>query len=332
LLARHAVPDARLVVGPGIGLDAAVIEMGDRLLVAKTDPVTFAADQIGWYAVHVNANDVATLGAAPRWFLATLLLPEGKTDAAMVEAIFHQIHGACRSLGVALCGGHTEVTLGLDRPLVAGVMLGELPPQALIRPDGALAGDRILLTKGIAIEGTAVLAREHRTLRACMGREELNRCAGFLVRPGISVVPEALRACAAARLHAMHDPTEGGIATALVEMAEAADLGVRVRRDDILVLPETRKVCDLLGLDPMGLLASGALLMAVAPEDAAAVLQALDGAGIAARDIGEFVEAPKGAFLLEGGRERPMPVFQRDEVARALGTKSAGNRIPYPDP
>ncbi len=160
LLARHGGQDERLVVGPRVGEDAAVLDLGERYLVVKSDPITFATDEIGRYVVTINANDIATMGATPRWFLLTLMLPEGQTDRELVERIFEQVDRACRALEVVLCGGHTEITAGVDRPLAVGVMLGEVDKADLVQTAGARPGDAVLLTKGIAIEGTAVLARE----------------------------------------------------------------------------------------------------------------------------------------------------------------------------
>ncbi|MBN1976085.1 MAG: AIR synthase family protein [Anaerolineae bacterium] len=318
LLARHAPADPRIVLGPGIGCDAAVIECGDRYLVAKTDPVTFASDEIGWYAVHVNANDVACTGAAPRWFLATLLLPEGRTPPALVDAIFDQIANACRELDVALVGGHTEITHGLERPIVVGCMLGEVAPERLVRPDGAQPGDALLVTKGIAVEGTAIIAREIDGIDGAsgLGKGFLERCRGFLHTPGISVVRDAAIATAARRVRAMHDPTEGGLATGLLEIAQASGVGLEVQEDAIPILAETQTLCSRLGLDPLGVIASGALLLAVAPEDADAVLSALGKAGILANCIGQAVEPERGITLRGSRGTRPLPHFERDEIAR----------------
>jgi hydrogenase expression/formation protein HypE len=318
LLGRYTQTDARIRMGAGVGFDATVIEFGDTFLVAKTDPVTFVADEIGWYAVHVNANDVAMTGAVPRWFLATLLLPQGKTGPLEVERIFAQIERACASLGVILCGGHTEVTFGLTRPLVIGLMLGEVEKDALVRPQGCEVGDAVIITKGIAIEGTAVLARENPRMAKELGSEERRRCSGFLEEPGISVVKDAKVACKVARIHAMHDPTEGGVATALHELAEAAGVGMKIRRRAIPVYPETAKACRLLDLDPLGLLASGALLLTVSRADAQKVIQVLDREGIPAAEIGRVVPAAEGVVLAEDGKTRPMPIFQQDEITRAL--------------
>ena len=192
LLARAPADDPRILLGPGSGLDCAVIDLGDRLLALKSDPITFTADQIGWYAVQVNANDIATTGAQPRWMLATLLLPEGKTTAGDVEAIFEQITHACRELGISLIGGHTEVTHGFDRAVVCGTMIGEVERGRLVTPRGAKPGDRLLLTKGVPVEAVSILAREFAgKLAGLLSEEELQAARGYLLRPGISVVRDA---------------------------------------------------------------------------------------------------------------------------------------------
>ena len=277
------------------------------------------AERIGWYAVHVNGNDVAVMGGTPRWLLATVLLPPSG-DAGLVEAIHDQILGACAELGVTLIGGHTEVTYGLDRPIIAGTMLGEAAKHRLVTSADARPGDRLLVTKGIGVEGTAALASEAaRALRAAsVDDAALARAAAFLERPGISVVLDARVLCDAVRPHAMHDATEGGLATALRELAEASGVGLRVEEGRIPVLPETRVICDALGLDPLGLLASGCLIAAVAPEDEPAALAALAGAGVAAAVIGEATPAPDGVVLATATGEQPWPTFTRDELARYL--------------
>jgi hydrogenase expression/formation protein HypE len=319
LLMRYTQEDERVVVRPGIGIDATVISFGDRYLVAKTDPITFATDQIGWYAVHVNANDVAAMGGNPRWFLATLLLPEGKTGADEVEAIFSQISGACQELGVVLCGGHTEITYGLDRPMVVGQMLGEVEKEKLIIPEKARAGDEILLTKGIAVEGTALLVRELAELRGFFSADWLKRCQDLLRVPGISVVREAQIANTVAEVHAMHDPTEGGLATALYELASATGMGLWVEMEKIIILPETLLLCQRLNLNPLGLIASGALLMVVPQGESTKIIRALEAEGISCAVIGRIWESEKGVKLSKEGKVEDLPLFRRDEVARLFG-------------
>jgi hydrogenase maturation factor len=320
LFDRHPVKDPRVVVGPRVGEDAAVIDLGDRYLVATSDPITFATDDLGWYALQVNANDIAVRGARPRWFLATLLLPEGRTTDESVAALFEQMTAACDDLGVALVGGHTEITYGLDRPLVVGTMLGEVDREHLVTTGGAEVGDAVVMTKGVPIEGAALIAREKGAELIARGVSPtvVRRATGLLKRPGLSVVPEAEIACELARVHAMHDPTEGGIATALVELADAAGVGLRIDRDRIMILPEGAEVCRALGLDPLGTIASGALLMTLAPADAAVVIHALGREGIASHYIGQVVPRAEGVTLVDGHRRVPMPVFAQDEVTKVF--------------
>lgn len=315
---RHPVKDARVIVGPRVGEDAAVIDLGDRYLVATTDPITFAADDVAWYALQVNANDIAVRGARPRWFLATLLLPEVTTTEASVTALFDQLAEACAELEVTLVGGHTEVTHGLTRPIVAGTMLGEVAKDKLVTTAGARVGDAIVMTKGIPLEGAALIARERgaELLSRGVGAASIARARAFLKTPGLSVVPEAEIACELAAVHAMHDPTEGGLATALWELADAAGVGLRVDRERIRLLPEGAELCRALGLDPLGTIASGVLLMTLAPADAGVVIHALAREGIDAHYIGRVVERDSGVMLLEGNQARPLPIFPQDEVAK----------------
>jgi hydrogenase maturation factor len=303
-----------------VGEDAAVIDMGDRYLVATADPITFATDEAGWYALHVNANDLAVRGARPLWFLATVLLPEGKTSEARVETLFEDLAAACAELGVALVGGHTEVTAGLPRVIVSGCMLGEVAKDRLVTTGGARVGDTLLLTKGAPLEGAAILARERgdEARRRGVAADVIDRARGFLRTPGISVVPEARLACAAASVHAMHDPTEGGVATACWEMAQAAGVGVRVDRERIPVLSEGRVLCAAFGLDPLGAIASGSLLLAVDATEAARVVAACRDAGIDCTAIGRITPASEGVTLTSGGVARPMPCFVQDEITKVF--------------
>ena len=322
VLARCPVPrGSGVTIGPRFGEDAAVIDWGPKFLVAKTDPITFTAERIGWYAVNVNANDIATLGARPRWFLATLLLPEARATAALARSIFDDILGACRRLGVTLCGGHTEITAGLTRPIVVGQMLGEVDKSQLVRKESQRPGDLVLLTKGIALEGTAILAREKATqLARHLGRPTVERARRLLFRPGISVVREALVAVRHGEVRAMHDPTEGGLLSGLYELARAGGVGLRVWKAKVPVLPETRAFSEVLRFDPFALIASGALLLVVSPRSAASVLRAFAAAGIAAAVIGEVCRRDAGIQVLEPGawRTTPLRVPARDELARLV--------------
>jgi hydrogenase expression/formation protein HypE len=318
VLDKQASRDPRVIVGPRVGEDAAVIDVGDRYLVATADPITFATDDLGWYALHVNANDIVVRGATPRWFLATVLLPEGRTDEDAVRTLFAQLAEACEELEIALVGGHTEITHGIDRAIVAGTMLGEVARDKLVTTAGARVGDAVVLTKGVPLEGAAIIAREKDTELRARGvpAATIRRARQFLRRPGISVRPEAEIACELATVHAMHDPTEGGIATALHELAAAAGVGLRIDRDRITLLPEGRTLCEALGLDPLGTIASGALLMTLAPAEAGVVIHALAREGIDSHFIGQVVPPEQGVTLTDGVRQWPLPTFPRDEITK----------------
>ena len=319
LLQQQETPaDPRLLIGPRPGEDAAVIDFGDRLLIAKSDPITFATDAIGYYAVNVNANDIASMGGTPRWFLATLLLPEKGTTPDLVRDIFAQIRGACRALQVTLVGGHTEITLGLDRPLICGHMLGETTRQALVTSAGAQVGDAVLLTKGYPLEGSAIIARERAAQLAAQGfaAHDIARWQGLLFDPGISVVRDAAVLQQAAEVHAMHDPTEGGVATGLRELAGASSVGLRLQAERLPLLPEGRALCDAFGLDPLGVIASGALLATVPAAQAARAVQACDAAGIVCYEIGRVVTPDEGLLICSQEATRQLPTFARDEIVK----------------
>ena len=317
LLGRIEVRDPRVVLGPKLGEDAALIDLGDRYLVAKSDPITFATDLIGWYLVQVNANDLAVMGATPKWLMATLLLPEG-TAPEQAAAVFEQLTNACDDLGITLVGGHTEITLDLPRPIAVGALLGEVNKDRVVFTSGAKPGDSIVLTKGIALEGTSILAREAGEALEAAGvaASVIERSRNLLFDPGISVVKDAYIVLEAGGVHAMHDPTEGGLATGLMEMASAAEVGLTVDLERVPVLPETAAVCEALGLEPMGLIASGALLAAVAPEDVPKLLRTLEAEGVPAWEIGAFTEPEYGQVLRTADGVQPLPTFSRDELAR----------------
>jgi hydrogenase maturation factor len=314
---RLRFADERVIVGPRVGEDAAVINFGESCLVAKTDPITFTAERIGWYAVSINANDVAVMGARPRWFLATLLLPEGQTDEALVRSIFDDIAATCERLQIALCGGHTEITHGLDRPIVVGHMLGEAAKDKLLIKSNVRVGDQIILTKGIAIEGTAIITRERENhLKAVLDVKLIERAKNFLHDPGISVVEEALLAGEVAPLHAMHDPTEGGLIGGLWEMAQAAGVGLLVAADQINILPETEEVCRVFELDPLRLIASGALLIVAPPAECAKVLGAFRERNITAKVIGEVKDQAEGTKIMRDGAVTHFDYPLQDEIAK----------------
>ena len=311
--------DPRVIVGPKVGEDAAVIDIGDKYLLSTTDPITFTSYKIGWYTVNVNANDIATMGGTPKWLLVSILLPENKTDSALVKEIFSDIENAADELGIDICGGHTEITKGLDRPIVSGHMLGEVDKDKLVTNSHARVGDEIILTKGIAIEGMALLAREReKELSGKYGKMFVERVQAFLHNPGISVVAEAHLANQTANIRAMHDPTEGGLATGLYELTRASNTGVVIYEDKIHLLDETRILCSEYKLDPLGVIASGALLIVVGPDDRDAVLSKLVQNDIECSVIGKMTDKEDGLKIIADGKERELPFFEVDEIARVI--------------
>lgn len=310
--------DDRLLIGPRVGEDAAIIDMGDRLLVAKADPVTFATDAIGYYAVNVNANDIAAMGGTPRWFLATLLLPETQTTAALVESIFAQLRDACASLNITLAGGHTEITVDLNRPILSGHMLGEVSRDQLVTSAGAQVGDTVLLTKGFPVEGISIIARECAgpLLAQGMSRADIETWQQYLFSPGISVVRDARVLQQAVDVHAMHDPTEGGVATGIHELAHASGVGVHIDADHLPLLDAGAQLCACFGLDPLGTIASGGLLAAVPAVQTEMAIDACRDAGIDCHAIGAIVHDPSDRRLISATGDRPLPTFNSDEIVK----------------
>ncbi len=316
LIDSLACSDERVIVGPKIGEDATVIDCGDRYLIVKTDPVTFTTHEIGWYTVQVNANDIATMGGTPKWFLASILLPEDKTDEKMVRKIFSDINSASEELGITLCGGHTEITHGLKRPIVSGHMLGEVDKGKLVKNTNAKVGDEILLTKSIALEGMAILAREKESeLLRKYDSSFVKKVQNLLYNPGISIVKDALIANQSGNVSAMHDPTEGGLSTGLWELAHVANAGVIVYAERIKCIGEVRTLCTDFGLDPMGVVASGALLIVVDPSVSASVKGNLQQEGIDCEVIGRLTNSGEGLKIVKQGRKQDLSLFERDEIA-----------------
>lgn len=309
LFKRLGAGDPRVLLGPGKGIDFGAVDFGERVLVASTDPITGAVEDIGFYAVHVNANDVAVAGAKPRWFLVTLLLPEG-SDERLPERIMEEIDREAKKLGIAVIGGHTEVTPGLDRPIVIGTMLGEVEREKFVRPDGAKPGDAIVMTKWAGLEGTSIIARERREeLKNAFGESFVERAEALIEY--LSVLNDALILRDYA--NAMHDPTEGGVANGIHEMADSAGLGFRVFPNRVSIRDETLKVCEFYNLNPLALISSGSLLAAVPRDHAKFVVERLLSKGINAAIIGEFLAEEKRVAVVNGG-ERPFPRPETDEL------------------
>jgi hydrogenase maturation factor len=307
------------VIGPGVGEDAAVVRLDGKLLVAKSDPITLASRDLGRYLVAVNANDVAVMGAQPRWLLLTILLPPGRDAYRRFTTIMRQVQQACDEANIALVGGHSEVTDGLSRPIAVGAMFGEIGVSRILDKTMIRPGDELFMTRSIAIEGTAALARDFQAILRARGLSPslLRRARNLLVVPGISIVREAKIAAEIGNVRALHDPTEGGIVGAVYELAARSRCGILLQADSIPILPETSAICGVLGLDPLRLLASGSLLIAAAPRTEGALSGAFSHARIELTKIGTFLPAGRGSWALIGGKKVRLRPPDRDELARA---------------
>ncbi len=325
-LKEIGIGDPSLLVAPGVGEDVAAVRLpGEEILVLKSDPVTFATDAISYCAVQVNINDIATSGATPRWLLASMLFPPG-TNAAEARSAMEQLYRASLEQGVILCGGHTEITDAVTRPVVAAQVAGTVSAGKLIDKKSLAEGDTILLTKALAIEGTSIIAREFRDRLEELGMTsaEIDRCRSLLFDPGVSILREARIAARSGKVSAMHDITEGGLATALPELSAAGGRRIRVNLDRIPVLEATRRVCGLLGLDPLGLIGSGSLLIACRPEAADELIASLRTAGIEAVCLGEAMGCGSGIDAVRtDGNPAPWPQFATDEIARLFRNRDS---------
>lgn len=300
-----------------MGEDAAVIEMGDRVLILTTDPITGAVEDVGWLSVHINANDVASRGVKPSWYLCTILLPEGSDDSVL-ETIMDQIDSACKELQIALVGGHSETTMGLTRPIIAGFMVGEASRDGYVTTSGAKPGDHIIATKTVGIEATGILARDlGSVLMEKIDGATLERAKQF--RRDISVVKDSATAMRVAVTHALHDPTEGGIITGLWEVAEASKVGLLVEEEKIQVAEETSKICEALGLDPLKIMSSGSLLIITAPSMSGKLVAALKRQKIRASVIGKVMNKVEGRILVRGdGSRTSIEAVEQDQLYLAL--------------
>jgi hydrogenase maturation factor len=312
--------DSRVIVGPRIGEDAAAIDFKGRVLVIHSDPITGATNNIGWLAVNVCANDIATRGVRPRWLLVVMLLPENLTHLEL-KRIASQIGNAAKELGVAIVGGHSEITPGITRPILVTTALGETARKKLISTGGAEISDYIIITKGAAIEGTAILASEMSTsLESKVGRQIVQGAQGFIRR--ISVVHDALTATRVEGVHAMHDVTEGGVAGGLQEVAWASRVGINVYEEKIPVYDETKAICKALGIDPLRTIGSGSLLVVADSMKAAKIVSALERKGIQASVIGTVVDEKSGSCIVRrDGTKLDLSEPVKDEIWKILGTR-----------
>lgn len=306
-----------VVLGPSAGIDGAVIDVGNKSLIVSTDPITGAIERIGWLAVHINANDVATFGVAPSLFLSCILLPEN-AHKKTVETISTQIGKAAKELGIAIVGGHCEVTPGLSNPIVVGCTMGITDKGNYVTAGGAKLGDRLILTKSVGIEGTAILASDkEEQLKQTINPSTVEKAKDFFNQ--VSIVKEAIIAFKTGGVSAMHDPTEGGLAGGVHEMADASNLGVKIFQERIRIQPETNEICKFFKIDPLQFISSGALLISAKLEFTDKIVKKLEQKQIHASVIGEFLKKPNDRLLIQkNGKTRALPRPSSDHLWLAL--------------
>jgi len=308
--------DPRVLVGPSIGEDAAIIDFGDRVLVVHSDPITGAVKNIGWYAVHVACNDIATRGARPQWLLPVVLLPIGEVEAA--KQVAKDIRRAADEVGAVVVGGHTEFAPGLNRPIVSMTAIGEAPKNGYVTTSMCRPGDKVILTKGVAIEGTAIIAAElEHELKGRIPQETLESAKSFTRY--LSVVKDALTAVEAGGVHAMHDPTEGGVAGGLQELAIASQLGIIAYEEKMIIRKETQILLSTVGADPLKTISSGSLLIAAEPNAAPKIVEKLNQVGIPASIIGEIIEDSEKRYIVrKDGSKMSLHGYIADDLWKTL--------------
>ncbi len=306
-----------VILSPSLGEDAAIVKAGNVVLAVSSDPITGAEKWLGWLAVHVSANDVATRGVAPCWFNSIIMLPQNSTRET-IKKICTQMDKAAHELNISIIGGHCEVTPGIDHPIVTGCVIGVAENGKYVSSSGAKIGDKIILTKGTGIEGTAILASDRKQdLLKVFDEEFLETAENFFEK--ISVVKDALTAFKTGAVSAMHDPTEGGVAGGLHELADAADVGLNVYEENLLVPEQTRKICSHFGVDPLQLISSGALLIVAKPDKAKEIVDSLTKTGVKASIIGEVIKSKLGRNLItKTGKKTDLVRPANDHLWKAL--------------
>ncbi len=318
----HVIVDSSVLLPPRVGEDGTVLKLSDNLIIAAADPITGATEKAGWLSVHVNANDVAVHAAYPRWFLVTILLPEGANEP-LIEDIMNGILKALREVDACLVGGHTEVTSRVVEPVIVGTMIGEpMIKGTYITSGGAEPGDAIILTKGAGIEGTLILATDFKErLQKEVGEDVLNRA--LMYERMISVLPDVKQIIKVGieNVTSMHDATEGGVLGAVYELAEASGRGFLIYEDKVIINPETRRICEVLKVDPLKLISSGSLIATVKKNKAKEAIALLRAAGIRAAVIGKILERPSERILVRrNGEEVSLKEPPLDELWRLYET------------
>ncbi len=311
LIIKYCVLDKSVLTGPEIGGDAAVVRTPSSPVVLKIDPVTLVSQDAGEYALNISANDVACMGAVPKWFLASAIFPPG-TIFPEIEKIFSQISAACRKIKIAWVGGHTEISGSVSKPVITGAMIGEKLPD-IKQVKKIKENDALLLVKEIGIEGASILAREKTVLREKFPVITKNALVAIR-KPGISIVNEAIIAWKSVPVMRMHDPTEGGLASGIAELAESFGCGFVVEEAKIRIYKPAQIFSDYLGIDVYGLISSGCLLVVVPEKFAAGLVSVYRRKKIPVSVIGFATRERKLLLKRKNGSVKEIFSSARDQI------------------
>jgi hydrogenase expression/formation protein HypE len=283
-----ATHDPDVLLGAAFGEDVALTRVGGDVLASHVDPIVGAIEKIGWLAVHVACNDIAASGIRPRWVLVLVLVPKAEEEG-LLEEIMRDVSRAAGEIGASIIGGHTGYSQDLSRPLVAVTALGTASGGKPVRTSGARVGDEVLVTKGIALEGTAILARDFAEVARQLGLSEKDLEEARSLMAEVSIVKEAL-VLAAKGATAMHDVTRGGLLETLLEISYLLGVGIEVDASRLPIAPVIGRFARTFGFDPLRMISSGTLVATVSPGQTGAAVQALKEAGVPCVEVGRVTE------------------------------------------
>jgi len=305
-----------VLVGAAIGEDNAIIDFGDEICALSTDPITGTTKHIGKLAVYISCNDVSSSGAEPIGIMLTILAPPTVTEKD-IETIMKEAGEAAKELNVEIIGGHTEITDAVNRVVVSSTVIGKQKKENMIHSKKAKVGDKILMTKYAAIEGTTILAKELRDyLIDKIGEEKIQEARNMYKH--ISVMKEGI-ICGKVGVNYMHDITEGGILGAVWEAAVAIGKGVKIYEDLIPIKDVTKEIANILNIDPYRLISSGSMLIIVDEEKVDLLKEELGKDDIKVTEIGEVVE--EGIYMQKKNELVEIDPPSSDELYRALSIK-----------
>lgn len=304
---------SEVLVRPGIGEDCAVVDFGDKICVISTDPITGAIKDIGSLSIHISCNDIASNGVEPVGIMMTILAPPGTTEKDF-DSVMRDANRAATSINVEIMGGHSEITDAVNRMVITTTAIGIQKKEDLITSKGAKIGDIVVMTKHAGLEGVSIIASDlEEGLKKSVSQEIIDTAKSF--GEEISVVREGVLA-GKIGVNSMHDVTEGGLLGAVWELAEASGVGIEIDLDKVPIRPETQKICDALSINPLRLISSGVMVMAVPENKFQALMETLKQEGIEASEIGKIT--PKDRIAYRGGKREVIEVPGVDELYKVI--------------